>query len=91
MRERFQRQVSDDGGEGDKPSDSFMDSGSEPGDEGDGESMAGFFEEEDESPEDPSKLAKLQEFISSLPSTMKSSRRAPEDHLTKGRRRTSTI
>jgi len=79
MRERFQRQVSDDGGEGDKPSDSFMGSESESRDKGDGESMAGFFEEEDESLEDPSKLAKLQEFISSLPSTMKSSRRAPED------------
>jgi len=39
MRERFQRQVSNDGGEGDEPSDSFMGSGSESGDEGDGESM----------------------------------------------------
>jgi len=78
-------------GEGDEPSDSSIGSESEPRDEGDGESMANFAKEEDESPEGPSKLAKLQEFISSLPSTIKSSRRAPEDDPNEGKRRTSTI
>jgi len=53
-------------------------------DEGGGEWMADFSEEEDEAPEDQSKLAKLQAIISSLPSTMKSSGRATGDDSNEG-------
>ncbi|PWW72723.1 Utp14-domain-containing protein [Tuber magnatum] len=65
----------EEGGDGEL-SDSSTGGESESGDGDNGESVASFSEEEDETPEDPSKLAKLQEVISSLPSTTKSSKRA---------------
>ena len=83
---RPRRQVSDEGeGKGDESSDGSMGSESGSGDEGDGESMSDFSEEEDETLEDSSKLTKLQEIISSLPSTVKSSRRARENDPNEGK------
>ncbi|KAG0638159.1 small-subunit processome [Tuber brumale] len=82
---KLQRLVSDDRDEeGDEFSDSSMSDESESGDEDDGESVADF-SEEDETPEDPSKLAKLQEIIFSLPSTTKSPKRARENDPNEGK------
>ncbi|CAZ85657.1 unnamed protein product [Tuber melanosporum] len=79
-----QRPVSDDGeGEGDELNDSSMNSESESGDDDDGD-LVSDFSEEDETLEDPSKLAKLQEIICSLPST-KSPRRARENDPNEGK------
>ncbi|CUS13122.1 unnamed protein product [Tuber aestivum] len=85
-RGKSRRPVSDDEeGKDGEISDSSMGGESESGEEDDGESVASFSEEEDETPEDPSKLAKLQEIISSLPSTMKPSKRARENDPNEGR------
>ncbi|KAG0643670.1 hypothetical protein HOY80DRAFT_1020073 [Tuber brumale] len=80
-----QRPVSDDREEeGAEFIDSLPSSESESGDEGDEESLSNF-SEEDETPEDPLKLANLQDIISSLPSTVKSPKRVHENGPNEGK------